>query len=167
MDTSSITTLIAYNFWANERILMACEQLSTDEFTRAVTPDPGWGSLRGILVHILDTEYGWRSVLQSQAADILLEATDFADGAELRARWNTEQAAWLAYAAELSTERINNRYGDDPTQGPRVWQTILHVINHGTQHRSEAAAILTGYHCSPGEFDFDLFLQEHPEYLSS
>jgi uncharacterized damage-inducible protein DinB len=34
------------------------------------------------------------------------------------------------------------------------------VVNHGTQHRSEAAALLTGYNASPGDLDFVLFLYE-------
>jgi uncharacterized damage-inducible protein DinB len=67
----------------------------------------------------------------------------------------------------LSAENLNEGYGDDPGNSPRVWQTIFHVINHGTQHRSEAATILTGYGRSPGELDFDLFLTEHPEYIRS
>lgn len=49
MNKSDIVTLIRYNFWANERILTACEQISVEQFRREVTPDPGWGSLRGIL----------------------------------------------------------------------------------------------------------------------
>lgn len=36
----------------------------------------------------------------------------------------------------------------------------LHVANHGTQHRSEAAAILTGYDYSPSSLDFTAFLNE-------
>jgi uncharacterized damage-inducible protein DinB len=74
-----------------------------------------------------------------------------------------EHAAWLDYAAGLSEERVNQEYGDDPQQGPKVWQTILHVVTHSIQHRSEAAAILTGYGYSPGELDFDLFLSERPD----
>jgi uncharacterized damage-inducible protein DinB len=163
MDKNDIAMLVRFNFWANERILAACAHISADQFTCAVTPDPGWGSLRGILVHTLDAEYGWRSVLQGQDEEGVLEAADFADVAALKARWEIERAAWLDYAAGLNEERINQGYGDDPQQGPKVWQTILHVVTHGIQHRSEAATVLTGFGYSPGELDFDLFLREQPD----
>lgn len=40
----------------------------------------------------------------------------------------------------------------------------MHVVIHGVQHRSEAAAILTDYGWSPGDLDFDVFLKAKPEY---
>lgn len=164
MYKNDITTLIHFNFWANDRILSACERISVDEFTRLQTPDPGWGSLRGILVHSLDTEFGWRSVLQASGEDHILEPDDFADVPALRTRWDKERAAWFDYVTRLSDESINLGYSEAPSKGPKVWQTILHVVTHGIQHRSEAAAMLTGYRHSPGELDFDLFLQENPEF---
>ncbi|PKN94224.1 MAG: hypothetical protein CVU44_07435 [Chloroflexi bacterium HGW-Chloroflexi-6] len=164
MNKVDIVTLIHFNFWANERILSTCKRISTDEFTRPHTSDPGWGSLRGILVHTLDTEYGWRSVLQALDADNILEAEDFDDLEVLKSHWAVERAAWFDYLASLSDESLNLGYGDDSQTGPKVWQTILHVVTHGIQHRSEAAAILTEYGQSPGELDFDLFLKEKPEF---
>ena len=164
MNKSDIASLIRFNFWANDRILRSCERISVDEFTRLHTPDPGWGSLRGILVHTLDAEVGWRSVLQALDEDHILEADDFADVHALRTRWDIERTAWFDYVARLSDESIYLGYGDDSSKGLKVWQTILHVVTHGIQHRSEAAAILTGYGQSLGELDFDLFLQENPEY---
>lgn len=160
MDKADISALVAYNFWANERILRACERLSTEDFTRAVTPDPGWGSLRSILVHALDAEYGWRCALQAQDASTILNADDFPRIEDLTARWHVERANWLAYVDQLSTEALNAGYGPQPEDGLKVWQVIAHVVNHGTQHRSEAAAILTGCGHSPGELDFDLFLRD-------
>ena len=162
MHKADISTLIAYNFWADERILATCEHVSPDEFIRMIAPNPGWNSLRETLVHVLDTEYGWRSALQAQDASEILDGADFADVAALRTRWETERTAWLMYAAGLSEDSLNKGYGNDPTTSPKVWQTIVHVVNHGTQHRSEAAAILTGYGQSPGELDFDTFLTENP-----
>jgi uncharacterized damage-inducible protein DinB len=165
MDQTDASALIAYNFWANDRILSACERLSVDDFTRVAAPDPGWGSLRGILVHALDAEYGWRSVLQGQDATDILDEADFADVAALKARWAAERAAWLDYVAGVGVDDLNRGTNSDPERSPKVWQTIMHVVNHGTQHRSEAAAILTGYGRSPGELDFDLFLAENPEHM--
>jgi uncharacterized damage-inducible protein DinB len=37
---------------------------------------------------------------------------------------------------------------------------MAHVVNHGTQHRAEAAALLTDYGCSPGDVDMIYFLDE-------
>lgn len=163
MDTSAIATLVRFSFWGTDRILAACEHIAADGFTREVAPDPGWGSLRDLLVHALDAEYGWRCILRSQDADDILDATDFADVAALKARWDIERLAWQEYVAGLSVERLGEGYGADPRSGPKVWQTIMHVVTHGVQHGSEAAAILTGYGRSPGDLDFDVFLEAQPE----
>jgi uncharacterized damage-inducible protein DinB len=44
-----------------------------------------------------------------------------------------------------------------------VWQTLVHVVNHGTQHRAEAAALLTGEGRSPGELDLINYAEEQAE----
>lgn len=157
MDKTDLSTLIAYNFWANDRLLAMCARVSADDFTRAVTPNPGWGSLREILVHLLDTEFGWRASLQGLDASEILEAEAFPDLAALQTRWAEERAAWAAFEAEWTDARLNTPH--KPGR-PTVGQVILHVVNHGTQHRSEAATFLTGYGHSPGELDFYLFLRE-------
>jgi uncharacterized damage-inducible protein DinB len=41
-----------------------------------------------------------------------------------------------------------------------VWQILVDVILHATQHRSEAAVLLTDYGQSPGDYYFTLFLKE-------
>jgi uncharacterized damage-inducible protein DinB len=41
-----------------------------------------------------------------------------------------------------------------------IWHSMMHVLFHGAQHRSEAAQIVTAYGCSPGELDFFVFLRQ-------
>ncbi len=36
------------------------------------------------------------------------------------------------------------------------WQLLVHIVNHGTQHHTEAALLLTGYGASPGNIDLHL-----------
>lgn len=163
MNRNELETFVRFNFWANDRLIEACERLTADAFTRSVTPNPGWGSLRGVLVHILDAEAGWRAVLESAREDFILEETDFPDVATLKIHWEKEQAAWLDFIRRSSDATLAEGYGQDPLNGPKAWQTIMHVITHGIQHRAEAAWILTGYGRSPGELDFDEFLQESPD----
>ena len=161
MNKKEISILVTYNFWANQHLLKACERLSTNEFIREVTPDPGWGSLRGILVHIMDAEYGWRSKYDS---DVLFAPT-FDDVAAVSSRWSEEEEKWFEYLAELPEETLNKVIDMGGQRRIRVWQAIVHIVNHGTQHRGEAAALLTGYGQSPGELEFDLFLSENPQYI--
>jgi uncharacterized damage-inducible protein DinB len=41
-----------------------------------------------------------------------------------------------------------------------LWRCLVHVVNHGTQHRSDAAVMLTNFGQSPGGIDFTLFLNK-------
>jgi uncharacterized damage-inducible protein DinB len=41
-----------------------------------------------------------------------------------------------------------------------VWHVLLHVLNHNTQHRAEAAAMLTDLGHSPGDIDMLIYFRE-------
>jgi uncharacterized damage-inducible protein DinB len=71
-----------------------------------------------------------------------------------------------AYLDTLTEETLNStiRYIIPGARRERVvWHILLDLILHATQHRSEAAALLTGYGQSPGDFDFIMFQTERAE----
>lgn len=109
-------------------------------------------------INRLGTEYGWRVALQGLSDSGVLQEADFPDIASLKARWQEERSAWLAYVAGLDDAALNGVWRQEGQIRRTRWQTIVHVINDGTYHRSEAAAMLTGYGQSPGELDLEGYL---------
>ncbi len=69
-----------------------------------------------------------------------------------------------AFVDSLTDERLNAPFQYKNTRGEKLqnilWQAMAHVVNHGTQHRSEAAAMLTEFNHSPGDIDLIMFLRE-------
>ncbi|MDO8665827.1 MAG: DinB family protein, partial [Gemmatimonadales bacterium] len=79
MQTDDILTLVAYNQWANQRLLSAVRDLLPSEFTRAL--GTSFGSVKGTVVHILDGEWHWLQLWQSKPRNKRPVPEDFADAA--------------------------------------------------------------------------------------
>jgi len=98
------------------------------------------------------------------SASELLEA-DFPTIAAFEEHWREEEKAMSAYLAGLSDEDMESHLiytTDTGIKRDRIlWHCLLHVVNHGTQHRGEAAALLTDYGHSPGDLDFTVFMNEY------
>lgn len=163
MQKQDILLLYAYNDWANERILNATAQVSSIKFT---APAPvSHGSLRGTLVHTLSAEWIWRQRCQLSVSPIsLLVETEFSTLAELRQRWQLETIARQNYLNGLTDDALQQIMRYTNTKGQtfenRLWHLLVHVVNHGTQFRGEAAVLLTQYGQSPGDLDLIAFVRE-------
>jgi uncharacterized damage-inducible protein DinB len=177
MKANEIKLLYDYNDWADARILAACARVSPEQYA-APNPFPtGHGGLRATMVHMLDNIWQWRITLQGYYNEPLVDeaaydATElhedaFPTLAALQERWKIEQRELRAYIDTLTDEMLNGtiRYViPGAVREHVVWRILLDaIIIHATQHRSEAAALLTGYGQSPGDYDFTMFLGERTE----
>jgi uncharacterized damage-inducible protein DinB len=166
MNIRDMLLLYDYNYWANRQILAASKQVSQAQFLVAATQNIG--SLCGTLVHMLGSEYAWRMLYQQQTLAYFgsLKEADFPTCETVEQRWNEEERAMRDYLAHLTDEDLTDYVRYTTPEGAKrerlLWHCLLHVVNHGTQHRSEAAVILTEYGFSPGELDFTAFLNEQP-----
>ena len=166
MKTSDILSLFDYHYWATGRILAAAAPLSEEQFLEPV--GHGQDSPRTILAHCIDAEYGWRTLWQTGTVDGFETVTEdqFPTVAVLSQRWAQEEQATRVYLAGLSDDDLTGYVRYTAHGGVKrerlLWHCLWHLVNHGTQHRSEAAAILTGYGFSPGDLDFTMFLNERP-----
>jgi uncharacterized damage-inducible protein DinB len=160
MNQQDILTLYRYNQWANGRILQAAGNLSREHFLREASFPHG--GVRGTLVHTLFAEWIWRSRWQGHSPTQRFKPDDFPTFGSLHQRWMQEEASLMAFVEGVTDEQLNNPFQYKTTRGePReqiLWQAMAHVVNHGTQHRAEAAALLTDFGCSPGDVDMIYFL---------
>ena len=163
MKLADILLMYEYNDWADERILDSAAKVKPEQFLA-----PGsfpWGGLRGTLVHTLDAQFGWRVFFEKGRFDPEeLKEADFPSFDDVQQRWQQEQAAMHAYLASLDDEAIEAIVSYTNEKGIRrdrvLWHCLYHVVNHGTQHRSESAQLLTSFGQSPGDLDFTLFLAQ-------
>jgi len=164
MNKQDIQILCRYNAWSNAKILGAASNLTPEQFLApALFPH---GGLRGTLVHALFAEWLWRQRWEGTAPHFTfkLKPEEFPTLDSLRARWEDEESRLMGFVANLTEENLHGRIKYVSTEGvphERVlWETMAHLVNHGTQHKTEAAAILTGMGCSPGDIDLIVYLNQ-------
>jgi uncharacterized damage-inducible protein DinB len=156
-----ILTLLDYSSWATGRVLDVAATISAEQF--AANPNRHLSSLREMLVHMLSAEQLWRTRMETGVSSATLAATDFPDVDTLRQQWQREDRAMRAYLSTLEDDALGGSFRYRRSTGELSdpltrWHTLLHLVNHSTQHRSEAAMLLTAFGRSPGDLDFGWFL---------
>lgn len=163
MTRDDLLLLFDYNYWATERLLNAVGKLSAEQYAETVA-GLSMGSIRNTLVHMLAAERIWRlRCLEGQSPTQLLRWEDLPALDLLRSVWVEEEEAMRAGLARLTDGMLAGRLAYRTTDGqPKeeiLWQLLVQVVNHGTQHRAEAAVALTAFGFSPGDVDFIVFLR--------
>ena len=159
MNKQDILILYKYNQWANAKILNATANVTLEQYLAPASFPHG--GLRGTLVHALFAEWIWRNRWEGMSPMHRLKPEDFPTFESLFARWLDEEKQLMDFAEGLTDENLNNTFSYTNISGKPftkiLWQAMAHLVNHGTQHRTEAAAILTDFGQSPGDIDFIFF----------
>ena len=163
MNKQDILLLYKYNQWSNKKILDAASHVTAEQFLAPASFPHG--GLRGTLVHALFAEWIWHQRWEGTSPTVRLKPEDFPSFASLRTRWIEEGKLLMAFVDGLTDERLNSKFSYTSTEGiPHeriLWQAMAHLVNHGTQHKTEAAAMLTDFGQSPGDIDLILYLIEN------
>lgn len=147
MRIDDIRFLVEFDRWATLRILASLDGLDDGLWS---TPNAiGDRGLGGILVHQLGATQRWRHGLSLAPGELPRpEREPLPSPAELIAAWDVEWAGWDAWLGTLDDDALLSLDEEIP-----MWQLLAHVVNHGTQHRSELARYLTECDRSPGDLD--------------
>jgi uncharacterized damage-inducible protein DinB len=150
-----IRSLYRYNEWANRRILDTSARCSREQLLEG--GGASFDSLRDTLLHTMSAQWVYLERWHGRSPRAMPVADDFPDLAAIRARWvaiEHDTAAFVANVDEAALARVVEYIN---MQGERwaypLWQQMVHQVNHATQHRSEAAVMLTKLGYSPGMLD--------------
>jgi uncharacterized damage-inducible protein DinB len=154
-----IRSLYQYSTWANQRILISSSNLTPEQF---VAPEgSSYPSVRDTLVHTMSAEWIWLSRWNGISPNAMFKALDYPNIQSIQARWDALDAETQKFIDQLKPAMLAENISYVNLRGEQwaypLWQQMFHQVNHGTQHRSEVAALLTQFGFSPGNLDFLVF----------
>lgn len=156
--------LYEYNYWANTRVLDTCATLSQDVFLRGQGSSTANPSIRDTLVHTMWAQEIWLARWGGVSPTGVLDPADFGTLALIRQYWDLVERHTRGFIDATqedvlqATLHYTNTRGE-PFSYPR-WMTMVHQVNHATQHRSEVAQLLTRAGNSPGNLDLLVYMDE-------
>lgn len=162
MSVARMRELYEYNAWANGRALEATAALSTEQFVQPL--GSSFGSVRETLTHVCDAEWLWLERFLGNSPAVFPEKTRFADFASLRAHWLQQGPGLLKFVSTLVDEDLEREFAYKTMsfgamQNP-LWQSLAHVVNHGTYHRGQVATMLRQLGAKPIPTDMIYFYRE-------
>lgn len=169
MQAEMIQTMYDYGDWAMEKVFVAAEGLTQEQVDGPGTA--GRGSIRETLFHLIRAHKSWlswwdASLTSDESSDLKLEVEDYPDLNSVRALWAGVSRQTAAFTSSLQDADVARVYTDTDEDGEPealiLWHMMVHVVNHGTQHRSEVAAMLTDFGHSPGNLDMIFYFLEQP-----
>ena len=153
MDPADVRFLFAYDRWATERVLVQIDGVEPALWgATGVVGDRGLGA---ILVHMLGAHQRWRLAFEGSAESPEPEDEPLPAPTDLAERWRVELDVTDAFLRELTPGFLAH-----VEDGVTAAVMLQHLANHGTQHRSEAALLLTQADRSPGQLDLIFFAED-------
>ena len=169
MSPEHIRQLYDYNAWANRRAIEASSALTAEQFTRPL--GSSFSSVRDTLAHIYGAEWIWLERFQGRSPSSLPDAKEFTTLASLRERWLEHEARLLGFVRGL-TQADLDRVMEYKTlkfgvyRNP-LWQSMQHLVNHGTYHRGQVTTLLRQLGAQPILTDLMHFYRERATAASA
>ena len=162
MSPEEMRVLFDFNAWANRRTLHAASALSPEQFTRSM--GSSFSSVRDTLVHVCSGEWVWLERFQRRSPEAFPDLRHLDTVSALREHWSSQEAALLAFVGTLTEQNLDavleyRTFKFGVYRNP-LWQSMQHVVNHGTYHRGQVATLLRQLGAQPLPTDLMHFYRE-------
>jgi len=148
-----VHTMVAYNDALHRKMWESIQQLSDELFTASI--EYSHGSIRNQLVHLAAVDGRWTRGLKGlpDARSFNPHADDYPNASSVFTLWEPIAREFYEFAMGMDDDRLLQipQGMNEP-----CWQVILHVVNHGTDHRAQVLRALHDFGAST--FDQDLII---------
>jgi uncharacterized damage-inducible protein DinB len=162
MNAAAFRHFYAYHFAENRKIWdRYASQLSHEQFTQPV--GYSHGSVRDQIIHLVNVDDIWFSELRGVEPSEPLPSANGDDRDIIRAHWDMVEQHMRDYLAELRDDMLFDKPIEEPEEDRDliVWQVLLHVVNHGTDHRAQLLRLLNDLGVKTAYQDYVFYAYEN------
>jgi len=161
MNANAFRKFYDYHFAENRKIWDACiPSLSYEQFTQ--NTNYSHGSVRNQIVHLMSTDEAWFSGLRGVEPPKPFNPATFDDREIIRLHWDSVEQKMCDYLAKLQDDMLFEKpFGDGEDKDLILWQVLLHVVNHGTDHRAQLLRLLNDLGAKTGPQDYIFYAYDH------
>jgi uncharacterized damage-inducible protein DinB len=163
MNANAFRHFCDYHFAENRKIWdryvtpLSHEQLTQDTVSLH-------GSARSQVLHLISADDTWFSQLRGVEYPVEFPAADLDDRNLIRAHWDNAEQNMRNYLAKLRDamffEKPFPNHEEDNVL--ILWQVLLHVVNHGTDHRAQLLRLLNDLGVETESQDYVFYVYGHP-----
>jgi len=163
MTYDVLQTLVAYHYWARERLFAAGDTLSDEQLRRPL--GNSFSSVFDTMVHLCGADWIWRSRWEGESPMALPKPELYDDLSKVLAAWLDEEQRIRAIVDRLGPDGILRPVEytgwDGRRQAQPFWQMLQHVVNHGSYHRGQVTTMLRQLNAPPAKsMDLIAFYRE-------
>lgn len=161
MNAEAFRHFYEYHFAENRKLWeMYVASLPQEQFTREV--NYSHGSVRNQIVHLISVDDTWFSGLRGAEIPQPLDPADFEDREVIRAHWDRVEQDMRDYLANLRDEMLSQKpFTEGEDKDLVLWQVLLHVVNHGTDHRAQILRLLNDLGLRTTSQDYIFYVYDH------
>ena len=144
MTHSDLQTLLDFNYWARDRVVVAIEPLTAEQYTRDL--GNSFRSVRDTMVHVYSAEWIWCTRWHGTSPTTPIAPDTLPDLPSLMGGWREIEAKIRAFVNGLDDQSITRAMDYRLLNGQPgrslIWHMVQHVVNHGSYHRGQVTTML-------------------------
>jgi uncharacterized damage-inducible protein DinB len=159
---SDINLLFEFNYWAKAKMLGAVDLLPEEDVYKDFKTS--FKGIHGTLVHICAAENTWLQRFGGNPSPKFLRTDDLPNYAAVKTKWSEVEKEMVAYVAALTEEEIQQKFSFTTSDGKSIanvrWQTLQHLVNHGSYHRGQITSMIRQLGGTPVSTDLIAFYRQ-------